>query len=133
MEDQDSWSAQILSIAFVGTLNWAAGVCVFWVLVVGWEELFASKMSFVLAGCPGFSWDGVNFHNKLVALTQTASQMGYSIPCDTMLSIEVGSWLKERLFPTQEQAEHCVVRTLHVVYAFISIIGCCFLPPLPCC
>jgi len=37
--------------------------------------------------CPGFSWDGVNFHNKLVRLTQTANQMGYSIPCDVMLSI----------------------------------------------
>jgi len=38
-------------------------------------------------GCPGFSWDRINFHNKLVGLTQTASQMGCSIPCDVMLSI----------------------------------------------
>jgi len=29
-------------------------------------------------------------------VTQTANQMGYSIPCDVMLSIQVGSWLKER-------------------------------------
>jgi len=33
--------------------------------------------------CPGFSWDRVNFHKKLTGLTQTANQMGHSIPCDT--------------------------------------------------
>jgi len=37
--------------------------------------------------CPGFSWDRVNFHKKLVGLLKTANQMGYSIPCDVMLSI----------------------------------------------
>jgi len=37
--------------------------------------------------CPVFSWDRVNFHNKLVGLTQAANQMGYSIPCDATLSI----------------------------------------------
>jgi len=31
----------------------------------------------------------------MFALTQTAKQMGYSVPCDVMLSIEVGNWLKE--------------------------------------
>jgi len=45
----------------------------------------------------GFIWDRVNFHNKLVWLTQAANQMGYSIPCDAMLNISVGSWLKESL------------------------------------
>jgi len=35
-----------------------------------------------------------------------------------MLSIEVGSWLKEGAFAAQKQDEHWVVRTLHVVYAF---------------
>jgi len=38
-------------------------------------------------GCPGFSWDRVNFHKKLAGLTQTANHMGYSIPRDVMLSI----------------------------------------------
>jgi len=47
--------------------------------------------------CPGFSWDRVNFYKKLVELTPTANQMGYSVPCDVMLSIQVGSWLEERL------------------------------------
>jgi len=37
--------------------------------------------------CPGFSWDRDNFHKKLVGLTETDNQMGYSIPCDVMLSI----------------------------------------------
>jgi len=37
--------------------------------------------------CPSFSWDRVNFHKKLAGLTQTANQMGYSIPWDVMLSI----------------------------------------------
>jgi len=36
----------------------------------------------------------------------------------------VGSWLKERDFATQEQAQHQVVRTLHVVrILFISLIA----------
>jgi len=34
-----------------------------------------------------FSWDRVNLHKKLAGQTQTANQMGYSIPCDVMLSI----------------------------------------------
>jgi len=41
----------------------------------------------ILIMCPGFSWDSVNFHQKLVGLTQTVNQMGHSIPCDSMLSI----------------------------------------------
>jgi len=40
-----------------------------------------------LGTCPGFSWDGVNFHKKMAGLTQTAHQMGYSIPCEVLLSI----------------------------------------------
>jgi len=36
---------------------------------------------------PVSSWDKVNFHKKLVGLTQTANQMGYSAPADAMLSI----------------------------------------------
>jgi len=40
-----------------------------------------------LAACPGCSWDRVHFHNKLLGLTQTADQMGYSGPCDVMRSI----------------------------------------------
>jgi len=51
----------------------------------------------VTSSHPGFSWDRVNFHNKLVGLTQTANQTEYSIPCDVMLSIYVGSWLRESL------------------------------------
>jgi len=42
---------------------------------------------FNVTDCAGFSWDKVSFHKKLVGLTQTATQMGYSIPCDAMLSI----------------------------------------------
>jgi len=37
--------------------------------------------------CPGFSWDRVSFQKKLAGLNQTANHMGYSIPCDVMLSI----------------------------------------------
>jgi len=37
--------------------------------------------------CPGFIWDRANCHNKRAGLTQTANPMGYSIPCDAMLSI----------------------------------------------
>jgi len=36
---------------------------------------------------PGFSWDRVSFHKKLVGMTQTANQMRHSIPCDGTLSI----------------------------------------------
>jgi len=42
-----------------------------------------------ICACPGFGWDRVNFQKTLGGLTQT-SQMGYSIPYDVMLSIEVG-------------------------------------------
>jgi len=57
-----------------------------------WENLPHVQMGMntvltPLLRCPGFSWDRVNFHNKLVELTQTANQMGHSIPCDVMLSI----------------------------------------------
>jgi len=48
--------------------------------------------------CSGFSWDRVNFHKKLVGLTQIVNQMGYSTLCGAMLSIQVGSWLKEMAF-----------------------------------
>jgi len=44
--------------------------------------------------------------------------MGYSIPCDVMLSILSGELAEGGAFATQEQAEHRVVRTLYVVYAF---------------
>jgi len=79
--------------------------------------------------CPVFSWDRVSIHMKPVGLTQTANQMGCSLPCDVMLSVEVGSWLKEGLFATQEQAEHWVVRTLHVVYAFDQYYSLLFSSP----
>jgi len=50
------------------------------------SKLF-SKIRNVVSCCPGFSWDRVNRHKQLAGLTQTASQMGYSIPGDAMLSI----------------------------------------------
>jgi len=40
-----------------------------------------SPADIYLSCCSGFSWDRVNFHNKLVGLTQIANPMGYSILC----------------------------------------------------
>jgi len=48
-------------------------------------KFFLSIVSLKL--CPGFSWDRVNYHKKLIGLTQTANQKGYSIPCGVMFSI----------------------------------------------
>ena len=83
---------------------------------------------FGLGQCPGFSWDRVNFHKQQVGLTQTANRMGHSIPCDATLSI-CGELAEGEAFATQKQAEHRVVRTLCVVYAFYQYYWLLFSSP----
>jgi len=83
--------------------------------------------------CPGFGWDRDNFHKKPGRLTQVVNQMGYSIPCDILLGIEVGKLAGNGNFATQEQAEHQVVRKLHSVYPFYQHYCCYHLLPLVFC
>ena len=86
--------------------------------LISQREKCSVEALFFLHYCPGFNWDRVSFHKQLAGLTLTSqsNRIFYTMGCHAeYLS---GELAEGGGFSTQEQAEHRVVRTLHVVYSF---------------